>query len=257
MKKRNLWAAALSMFLCALCVVPFLYVLASSFRSAAGDFTMKYYYEVFIGQTQYLYRFWKSMGLSLVIALGQVIVSALAGFAFAKYRFPGKYLLFFILMILMILPVQVTLMPNFIVLQELKILDTYAALALPAIILPLGTFILTQSFRAISGSVVEAAKIDGCKLPAMLLKVVLPMSANALICVFLLSFLDAWDMVEQPMTYLKDFMDYPISVALAAVPPGDPTVLLTACVLVTLPPLALFAFFNRELTEGIALGGEK
>lgn len=257
MNKRNLWAAALSMFLCALCVVPFLYVLVNSFRDAAGGFTMKYYYEVFIAQTRYLYRFWKSMGLSLVIALGQVFVSALAAFAFARYRFPGKYLLFFTLMILMILPIQVTLMPNFIVLQELNILDTYAALALPAIILPLGTFILTQSFRAISSSVVEAAKIDGCKLPALLLKVVLPMSSNALICVFLLSFLDAWNMVEQPMTYLKDFMDYPISVALASVPPGDPTVLLTACVLVTLPPLALFAFFNRELTEGIALGGEK
>ena len=257
MKKRNLLVSTLSMFLCALCVVPFLYVLVNSFRDAAGSFTMKYYCEVFIAQTRYLYRFWKSMGLSLVIALGQVFVSALAGFAFARYRFPGKYLLFFTLMILMILPIQVTLMPNFIVLQELNILDTYAALALPAIILPLGTFILTQSFRAISSSVVEAAKIDGCKFPALLLKVVLPMSSNALICVFLLSFLDAWNMVEQPMTYLKDFMDYPISVALASVPPGDPTVLLTACVLVTLPPLALFAFFNRELTEGITLGGEK
>lgn len=258
MKKRKpLWPGALALFLCALCIVPFLYVLVSSLRSAEGSFTLKYYYEVFIGQSQYLLRFWKSMGLSLTIALAQVAVSAMAGFAFAKYRFPGKYVLFFSLMILMILPIQVTLMPNFIVMQKLNILDSYKALALPAIILPLGTFILTQSFRAISHSVVEAARIDGCRLPALLLKVVLPMSRNALICVFLLSFLDAWNMVEQPITYLKDFTNYPIAVALASVPPGDPTVLLTACVLVTLPPLALFAFFNQELTEGIALGGEK
>ena len=256
-QKRNIWSAALSFFLCALCAVPFLYVLIASFRIDLGEFTLRYYYEVFIAQSRYLIRFWKSVGLSSAIALGQVAVSALAAFAFAKYRFPGKYFLFFVLMILMILPLQVTLMPNYIILQEFNLLDTYAALALPAIILPLGTFILTQSFRAIPGSVIEAARIDGCKLPVLLLKILIPMSRNALICIFLLSFLDAWNMVEQPITYIKDFVDYPIAVALASVPPGDPTVLLTACVLVTIPPLGLFAFFNRELTEGIALGGEK
>ena len=256
-KRQNIGLSALSIFLCALCVVPFLYVLFNSLRGVQGEFTLRYYYEVFVGQSQYLLRFWKSVGLSLVIALGQVAVSSLAGFAFAKYHFPGKHILFFGLMILMILPIQVTLMPNFIVLQKFGISDTYAALALPAIILPLGTFILTQSFRSISASVVEAAKIDGCNLLTLLWKVILPMGRNALICVFLLSFLDAWNMVEQPMTYLKEFLDYPIAVALASVPPGDPTVLLTACVLVTLPPLGLFAFFNQELTEGIALGGEK
>ena len=256
-QKRNIWSAALSFLLCALCIVPFLYVLMASFRIDQGEFTLRYYYEVFVAQSRYLIRFWKSVGLSTVIAAGQVAVSALAAFAFAKYRFPGKYVLFFVLMILMILPLQVTLMPNYIILQEFKLLDTYAALALPAMILPLGTFILTQSFRAIPGSVIEAARIDGCKLPVLLMKILIPMSRNALICIFLLSFLDAWNMVEQPITYIKDFVDYPIAVALASVPPGDPTVLLTACVLVTLPPLGLFAFFNRELTEGIALGGEK
>lgn len=256
-KVRNLGAAALSFFLCALCIVPFAYVLVNSFQNAEGGATLKYYYAVFIGQSQYLLRFWKSMSLSVCIAAGQVVVSALAGYGFAKYRFPGKNVLFFLLMILMILPLQVTLMPNYIVLEKLELLDTYFALALPAIILPLGTFIMTQSFRAVPGSVIEAAQLDGCKLPGLLLRVVLPMNRNALICTFLLSFLDAWNMVEQPITYLKEFTEYPISVALAAVPPGDPTVLLTCCVLVTLPPLFLFAFFNRELAEGIALGGER
>ena len=257
MKKRSLFGAFLSFFLCALCIVPFAYVLYSSFQTAEGSFTLKYYYQVFVGQTQYIFQFWKSVGMSLLIALAQVFVSVLAAYGFAKCRFPGKFLLFFLLMILMILPLQVTLMPNYIVLQEMGILDTYWALALPAIILPLGTFILTQSFKAVPNSVVEAARIDGCKLPRLLWQIVIPMSKNGILCIFLLSFLDAWNMVEQPITYLKNFVDYPISVALASVPPGDPTILLTACVLVTLPPLFLFSFFNQELTEGIALGGEK
>ncbi len=257
MKKSSLLGTFVSFFLCALCIVPFLYVLYSSFQTIDGNFTVKYYYQVFVGQTQYLIQFWKSVGMSLFIAVGQTVISVLAAYAFAKYKFPGKFLLFFILMILMILPLQVTLMPNYIVLRETNILDTYWALALPAIILPLGTFILTQSFKAVPSSIVEAARIDGCKLPRLLWQIVIPMSKNGIVCIFLLSFLDAWNMVEQPITYLKDFMDYPISVALASVPPGDPTILLTACVLVTLPPLFLFSFFNRELTEGIALGGEK
>ena len=256
-KKRSLFGTAASFFLCAVCILPFLYVLFSSLRTVQGDFTLKYYYQVFIAQTQYLFRFWKSVGLSLAIALAQVFVSVLAAYAFAKYRFPGKFILFFLLMILMILPLQVTLMPNYIVLEEAGLLGTYWALALPAIILPLGTFILTQSFKAVPGSIVEAARMDGCRLPRLLWQILLPMSRNGILCIFLLSFLDAWNMVEQPITYLKNFAEYPIAVALASVPPGDPTALLVACVLVTLPPLFLFSFFNQELTEGIALGGEK
>ena len=256
-KKRSFWSAALAFFLCALCVVPFLFVFAASFRDAEGAFSLKYYYQVFVSQSQYLLRFWKSLGLSTCIAAGQLLVSALAGYGFARYRFPGRRILFFVLMILMILPLQVTLVPNYIILNRAELLDTYAALILPAVTFPLGTYILTQSFRALSANVIEAARLDGCTLPGLLLRVVIPMSRNALICVFLLSFLDAWNMVEQPITYLKTFAKYPLAVALASVPPGDPTVLLTACVLVTLPPLFLFVFFRREMTEVIALGGEQ
>lgn len=256
-RSRKLWSAALVCFLCAVCVVPFLWVLAASLRNAGGSFTLKYYYQVFLGQSRFLYRFWKSIGLSLCIALGQLAVSTLAGYGFARYRFPGRDLLFFLLMILMVLPIQVTLVPNYIILEKAKLLNTYASLALPAITFPLGTFILRQSFRALPDGVLEAARLDGCSVVGVLFRIAAPMSRNALICVFLLSFLDAWNMVEQPVTYLKEFSDYPLSVALASVPPGDPTIMLAACVLAALPPLFLFAFFNRELTEGIALGGEQ
>lgn len=255
--KKKLWPVMLALFLCAVCVFPFVLVFVSSLRDPQGAFSLRYYYQVFIAQSRYLLQFWKSIGLSLCIAVGQLIVSAMAGFGFAKYRFPGKNVLFFILMILMILPLQVILVPTYIILNRAGLLNTYAALALPSFVFPLGTFILTQSFRALSNSVIDAAQLDGCTLPRLMLKIVLPMSKNALICVFLLAFLDAWNMVEQPITYLKDYNDYPISVALASVPSGSITTLLAACVLVALPPLFLFVFFNRELTEGIALGGEQ
>lgn len=257
MRKHHRLSAIVAFFLTLVCVVPFLYVFGMGLRSTQGGLTLEYYYEVFLAQSQYLVRFWKSLALSLCIAAGQVAVSTLAGYGFAKCRFPGKNVLFFLLMVLMIMPLQVTLVPNYLILSEIGLLDTYFALALPAIFLPLGTFIMTQSFKAIPNEVIDAAKVDGCGTWKVICRIATPINKSGLVCTMLLSFLDAWNMVEQPMVYLKDFAKYPISVALASVPPEDPTIQLVCCILVALPPLFLFSYFNRELVEGIAAGGEK
>lgn len=257
MKKRRPFAAVLAVALTALCVVPFLYLLVSSLRSAEGEFTLFAYYQAFLGQTEYLLRFWKSVGISLAIAAGQVTVATLAAYGFARFRFPGRNALLFSLMVLMILPLQVTLMPNFMVLEELGLLYTDGSLIVPGIFVPLGAVIMTQSIRAVPVTLVEAARLDGCGALQALFRVILPGCGSGLSCTFLLSFLDGWNLVEQPITYLRQFQDYPISVALATVPPEDPTVLLVCCVLVCVPVLFLFAFFNRELGEGVAMGGEK
>ena len=130
-----------------LSAAPFLYVFVRSFLSPGGV-TFQYYYDVFLASPKYLFRFWKSIGMAVCIAAGQLLISVFAGFGFAKYKFPGRNFLFFLLMILMTLPVQVTLVPDFIMLGYMNLLNTYAALILPSIIVPLGTFILTQSFKS-------------------------------------------------------------------------------------------------------------
>ena len=258
MRKRPAYFSSFAaVLLTALSVTPFLYVFAKSLLSAQDGFTLSYYYQVFLAQEQYFLRFWKSLGLCLCITAGQVVVSTLAGYGFAKCRFPGKNVLFFLLMVLMIMPLQVTLVPNYIMLDKLGLLDTYYALVLPMIFVPLGTFIMTQSFQAVPNETIEAARLDGCGTLRLICRIALPINKAGLICTLLLSFLDGWNMVEQPMVYLEDFGRYPISVALASVPPENPTVQLVCCILVALPPLFLFAYFNRELVEGIALGGEK
>lgn len=239
------------------CVLPYLYILSRSFLSVDGSVTLDYYYEVFLSETQYLRRFWKSLMLAAVIAVCQVIVSTLAGFGFAKCWFPGRNIIFFSLMVLMIMPLQVTLVPNYLMLEKMELLDTYYALALPAIFVPLGTFIMTQSFKSVSNDVIEAARLDGCGTLEVIYRIATPMNKSGLVCTMLLSFLDGWNMVEQPIVYLKDFVKYPISVGLASVPPDDPAVQLVCCILVALSPLFLFAYYNQELVEGIAIGGEK
>ena len=195
--------------------------------------------------------------MCICIALGQVTVSALAGYGFAKYRFPGKNLIYFCLMILMILPLQVTLVPNYIMLDKLHMLGTEKALILPGIFLPLGTFLMTQCFKSLSDEVIDQAKVDGCNLLETMIRIAVPMSRGALVCAGLLSFLDAWNMVEQPIAYLKEFAKYPLSVALAYVSPEQAVRQFVCCILVLLPPLALFSCFNKELVEGIVFGEEK
>lgn len=256
MKYSHRFSSLLAVLLTLLCVLPYLYVFLMSFLGETG-FTLEFYYEVFLSEKQYLVRFWKSLALSLIIAACQLIVSTLAGYGFAKCKFPGKNSISFLLMILMIMPLQVTLVPNYLMLEELGLLNTYYALALPAIFVPLGTFIMTRSFKSVTNDVIEAARLDGCGTLGVIWRIAVPMNKSGLVCTFLLSFLDGWNMVEQPMVYLKDFVKYPMSVGLATVPPDDPTIQLVCCMLVALPPLFLFAFYNRELVEGIAIGGEK
>ena len=257
MRKSGKTAQIIAIVLVLLCIAPYAYVFFTSLMDPEGGFTLKYYYKTFLGSTQFLVRFWKSLGLCLCIAVGQVIASTLAGFGFAKYPFPGKNLVFFLLTVLMIMPLQVTLVPNYIILDRLHLMDTYRGLALPAIFVPLGTFIMTQSFKAIPNEVLEAAQLDGCGILQLLTHIAVPMNKSGLICTMLLSFLDGWNMVEQPMVYIEEFIDLPIAVALASVPPEHPTVQLVCCMLVIIPPLALFCYFNRELVEGIVIGREK
>lgn len=237
-------------------LTPFCYVLLTSFWTGTGVSFMPYY-DVFWGQSQYMLSFWRSMGVCLCVGLGQLFVSVLAGFGFSKCRFRGKDVIFFGLMILMVLPVQVTLVPNYMMLGQLGLLDSYAALILPLIFVPLGTFILRQSFNSIPDSIIDAAQLDGCGVPNILVRVAMPMNVNGLVCAFILSFLDAWNMVEQPIAYLQDVKRYPISVALAYVPPTNVEIHLVCCVLVALPSIFLFTFFNREMVEGIVLAEVK
>lgn len=240
-----------------LCIVPFLLIFVRSFWQPGSGISFQSYYDVFLGTSQYLIRFWRSLGICFCIVAGQVAVSVLAGFGFAKYEFAGKQAMFFFLMILMVLPLQVTLIPNYIILDRLDLLGTDKALIFPMIFVPLGTFIMTQSFKAVSNEVIDAAKLDGCSLIQVIIRVAAPIVKGSIVCVGLLSFLDAWNMVEQPIAYLKDFQKYPLSVALAYASAETLTQQLTGCILVFLPPLFFFSCFNKELVEGIVPGEAK
>ena len=239
----------------AVSLLPFCFLFLRSFWD--GGVTLQPYYDVFLSTSRYLDSFWRSLGLTCTVAVGQLAVSVPAGFCFAKRSFPGKRVLAFLLVALLVLPVQVTLVPNYLMLKNLGLLNTYAALILPALFAPLGTFLLGQSFRSIPNALLDAARLDGCGTIGLLWRIVMPMRKGTMACVAILAFLDAWNMVEQPLAYLRSFQEYPLSVGLAYAAPQGVAVQMVCCLLAALPPLFLFAFFSQDLVDGIVLGEVK
>lgn len=246
-------SAGAAVLLLVILLGPFFQVVYGALFPQAAGFSLEPVYQVFLATPEYLLVFWRTLALCALIVAGQTVLSVLAGLGFAKDHFPGKGLCFFLLLVVMVLPLQVTLVPNFRILGTLGLLDTQWALVLPALFAPLGTFLMTQSFRAVPDEILEAAQLDGANMVQALGKILVPMSKNGLACVVVLTFLETWNMVEQPMAYLKDTSQHPLSVALATTQARDVGVQLACCLLALLPPLLLFLGLRKELLEGIAL----
>lgn len=211
--------------------------------------------QVLLRQPDYLYKFWVSLGLCGTIVAGQLAVSCMGGFAFAKYRFRGKKVLFFLLIVLMMMPVQVTLVPNYIVLRRMQLIGSWWALILPAMFAPFGTFLITQIFHSIPDEILDAARLDGANTAQVLLRVLVPAGKGGIISLMLIAFIDAWNMVEQPVVFLQDSSRYPLSVFLASVNSQNFPLSFACGMLAVLPVLLLFLFFNQELVEGIEFSG--
>ena len=193
-----------------------------------------------------LYRFWNSLLLCSAITLGQMLVSCWAGFALAKYPIPGKGYLTTLLVILMLLPLQVTLVPSYLILDALGLLNTIWALILPSVFSPFGTVVMWITFRAVPEDLLDAARLDGAGEHRILWRIALPVGKGGAASLLLLTFVDAWNMVEQPMVFLSNTANYPISVYLASVRSGES---LHGGLLSMLPVVLLLLYYRAELTE--------
>lgn len=247
MKKRISPASALMLLLCAAALFPVLYIAVSAAAEPAG------LYQVFVRQPFTLYKFWKSLALCLVVVLAHAVVSCMGGYAFAKFSFRGKRPLYFLLVVLMMLPVQATLVPCYLILERLRLLDTWAALALPSIFSPFGTVLLTQAFRTVDNSILDAARVDGAGLWRMQWQILAPAAKGGVVSLALLTFVDVWNMVEQPMVFLQDAQDYPLSVFLAVLNETNTSLSFAGGLLSMVPVLLLFLYFREDLAEGVAL----
>ena len=219
--------------------------------------TLEGYYELFLARPDYLIKFWTSVLLCAAIVLGQIIVSCLGGYALAKFPFPGRRVIFYAIILLMLMPYQVTLVPNFMVLERMGLIGSYWAVILPGVFSAFGIFLMRQVILAVPDALMEAAQLDGAGYYKILFRVVLPNCWPGIASLVILSFIDSWNMVEQPLVFLKDAYRYPLSVFLTQVNAAQPALGFACGLLAMAPPVLLFRFFENELIQGIGYMGEK
>lgn len=219
--------------------------------------TLKQYYSVLLKKTQFLFMFWNSVLLTFPIVIGQTLVATLAAYAFAKMKFRGRNVLFFLYIVVMLMPFQVTLVPNYIIAGQLGLLNNPLSIIFPGIFSTFGVFLLKQYMEQIPDSYLEAAKVDGANPFQIFLRIIVPMSRAGIAAMAILVFIDNWNMVEQPLIFLQDATRQPLSLYLAKIIDGEKGLAFAASTLYMMPMLLNFLYAERYLLEGIRLSGIK
>lgn len=219
--------------------------------------TVRQYYRVLIKESQYLLMFWNSVFLVGAIMLGQILVASMAAFAFAKIEFRWRDQLFFVYIMVMLMPYQVTLVPNYLVADWLHLIDKAGSIIFPGIFSAFGVFLLRQFIVSIPKQYIEAARIDGAGYFTIFWRIVLPMSKNAIAALAILVFMDNWNMVEQPLIFLQSAFKQPLSLFLAQVNLKDMGIAFAAANIYMIPALLVFFYAENYLVEGIQHSGLK
>ena len=213
------------------------------------------YITVLFKSPEYLFKFWNSVILVVPIVVFQLLVASLASFGFTRYRGRIKEIIFFIYIILMLMPYQVTLVPNYLVSDWLNILDTRWAIWLPGVFSPFAVFLLTKYMRRIPMSVMEAAQIDGAGEWQIFRQICMPLCKGAICSVAILIFIDYWNMVEQPLILLSDAEQHPLSVFLSQINAGEVGLAFAVATIYMVPPILVFLYGEDYLVEGITYQG--
>lgn len=213
------------------------------------------YITVLLKSPQYLLKFWNSVVLVGPIVLFQLLVASLASYGFARYNGRLRQLIFFAYIILMLMPYQVTLVPNYLVSDWLNILDSYWSIWLPGIFSPFAVFLLTKFMRRIPTSVIEAAQIDGAGEWQIYKRICMPLCKGALCSAAILVFIDYWNMVEQPLILLSDADTHPLSVFLSKINSGEIGLAFAVATIYMVPSLLVFLYGEEYLVDGITYQG--
>ena len=217
--------------------------------------TFTQYSTVLLQTPEYLDLFRNSVVLVLPIVIFQVLVASLAAYSFTRWQNRWKEILFFSYIILMLMPFQVTLVPNFLVADFLGILDTRRAIWLPGIVAPFSVFLLTKFMRRIPFSYIEAAKLDGAGEWQIFWKIALPLCRGALYAVAILVFIDYWNMVEQPLILMSNTEMHPLSVFLYRINQAEIGIAFATATIYMIPSLLMFLHGEEHLIEGITYSG--
>ncbi|PLR85991.1 ABC transporter permease [Bacillus canaveralius] len=252
-------------------LVPFLWALSSSFKTlqeiVSGtlsfipkDFTLDNYKQIFIEQELFPRWMLNSIVIATITTVLNLIFNSMAGYALARLAFPGKKLLFIVILGVLMIPVQVTMIPNYLILKEFGWLNSYQGMIVPAMINATYIFMMRQFFINFPKELEEAAEIDGLSRFGTFFRIVLPLAKPALAAQALFIFMGSWNDFMRPLIVMTDADMFTLPLGLNTFKGQFVSYwnyIMAASMVFTLPVLLLYAFFNRYFIKGISFTGGK
>ncbi len=231
-------------------VLPILKVVFSSFGIFSAGFTIKGYIDFYVWEPEYIEALLRSLSIAMIGTAISIILSIPAAYTFAKVPFKGSRVVFFLYIVVMIMPFQVTLLPHFILFKDIRLYDNIWSLILLCGFSPFSVFFLTQAMRSIPDEIIEAAKLETSSTVLTLLKIIIPSMKPSIVCCAVLVFSEEWNKLAEPQALLESTENFPMSMLLST-NSGDNILTSAAIVIFMLFPLLLFAFFEDEIIDGL------
>lgn len=259
-------AGAILMFM------PFMWMFSTSLRASSESFKLppawlptsfhwENYSAVFQSSVPFLTFAWNSVKVTAAVTIGQVITCSMAAFAFARLRFPGKNILFILLLASLMVPGQVTIIPVFIIMRQLGLINTHLALILPGLTSAFGVFLLRQFFLTLPQDLLDAAKIDGAGAWKTFWRIALPLAGPAISALVILTFNGSWNNYFFPLIFLNSWENFTLPLGITALRgfmgSGNPSVIMAAVAMTITPVLIVFLLAQRWFIQGVTQSGLK
>ena len=216
-----------------------------------------HYENVLLFTPQFYVVFWNSVKITAFILAGQLLVAVPAAWAFAIYPFPRRRLLFTVYLVLMLMPFQVTMLSSYLVLNGLHLMNTHGAVILPAVFSAFPVFLIYRSFCGIPKELLEAARVDGAGEWQIFWRMGIPLASGGILSSAVLGFLECWNLIEQPLAFLKDQSHWPLSLYLPEISLDQAGYAFVASVITLIPALFVFLLGRDYLERGIAASALK
>ena len=219
--------------------------------------TFEHYGRLLFMTPSFFVLFWNSVKLVVCILIGQMIVGVPAAWAFAAYEVRGSRALFALYVVLMLLPFQVTMLSSYLVLDRFSLMNTHAAIILPAVFSTFPIFLSYGGFRALPPQLFEAARIDGAGELRIFVTIGLPLGKSGILSAIVLGFLEYWNLMEQPLAFLEDKSLWPLSLYLPEISWMQAGFALCASLITLIPAAFVFVLGQDYLEQGIVYSGLK
>lgn len=219
--------------------------------------TGEHYIKMLLYTPQFYVVFFNSLKITGCILLGQLLIAVPGAWAFSVYRFPLHKQLFSLYIVLMLMPFQVTMLSQYLVLDKMDLLNTQWAVILPAAFSTFPVFLIYRSFCSLPGELFEAARVDGAGEFKLFWHIGLPLASGGILSAMVLGFLEYWNLIEQPLAFLENPRLWPLSLYLPEIRLDNIGTTFVASVITLIPPLFVFLFGQDYLEQGIAASAVK